>query len=252
MRSSNQILGVGIVLAAGGLLGSQASGTLAAPQERPTYQVHRTSAPIHVDGKVDEASWKAADTFAFVNNRDGSPPAAHLGTVARALFDDTFIYFSFESEDPNAWATMKERDEHLWTEEVVEVFIQADPEHPSYIELEVNPLGTMIDIFLIDTRKPIPYTTWNSQGLKWAAQVDGTVDGEPGDKSWSVEMALPLEEIITAPNIPPKPGDRWRANLYRVESKPERAGLAWAPTMVGDFHRTDRFGDLVFTDRVVP
>ena len=209
--------GVCVAVSAGVLALLSASPTPADPggpqearTERPTYEVARAGAPIQVDGRLDEAAWQAAETFAFFNSRDGSPAPAELHTIAKALYDDEFIYFAFDSADTNAWSTRKVRDEHLWEEEVVEVFIQADPTHPSYIELEVNPLGTMIDIFLIDIRKPIPYTTWNSAGLRWAAHVNGTVDGQPGDKSWSCEMALPLVEVVTAPNIPPLPGDRWR------------------------------------------
>ena len=135
---------------------------------------------------------------------------------------------------------------------MLEVRLQADPAHPSYIELEVNPLGAMLDIFLIDVRKPIPYASWNSSGLRWAVHVNGTADGRPGDVGWSCEIALPLEDVVTAPNLPPLPGDRWRANLYRVEKKPSPASLAWSPTLVRDFHRPERFGDLVFSERTVP
>jgi hypothetical protein len=220
--------------------------------ERPSYEIARAAAPIEVDGRLDEPAWQAAEAFTFVTSVDGSPPPPDLGTVAKALYDDVFIYFAFDNVDTNAWSTRDERDQHLWEEEVVEVFIQADPAHPSYIELEVNPLGAMLDIFLIDVRKPIPYRSWNSAGLRWAVQVDGTVDGRPGDVGWSCEMALPLEDVITAPHLPPRPGDRWRLNLYRVERRPSRASLAWSPTLVRDFHRPERFGDLVFSDRVVP
>jgi hypothetical protein len=184
-----------------------------------------------------------------VNNRDGSP--SPLVTEARILYDDKFIYIASRFVDENIWSTFKKRDEHLWTEEVVEVFIQPDPARRNYIELEVNPLGTMIDIYLLDIRKPLHYESWNSEKLQWAVHVDGTVDGEPGDKEWTCEMAMPLEDIVTAPNTPPKPGDRWRLNMYRVEKRPASAGLAWAPT-VKDFHRPDLFGEVVFTDRQVP
>jgi hypothetical protein len=218
--------------------------------ERPEYAVPRTTAKITVDGRLDEEVWKAAPLAEFFKSRDGSP--GELETEARLLYDDEFLYFGFSLRDANIWATFKKRDEHLWTEEVVEVFIQADPSHPSYIELEVNPLGTMIDIFLIDIRKPIPYQTWNSHRLEWGVQVNGTVDGQPGDQGWTCEMALPMEEVITAPNNPPQPGDRWRMNLYRVERKPDRVSLAWSPILKGDFHTPAMFGDLVFTEKTVP
>ena len=88
--------------------------------ERPSYEVARTKAPIQVDGRLDEAAWQAAETFAFFHNRDGSPAPPELATVAKALYDDTYIYFAFDSTDPNAWSTRNERDLHLWEEEEVE------------------------------------------------------------------------------------------------------------------------------------
>jgi len=214
-------------------------------QDRPVYELTRATGPIRIDGKLDDTAWaKAAPVGPFVNNSDGA--ASPLRTEAKLLYDDQFLYFSFRIVDENIWATMRQRDEHLWLEEVVEVFLQADPRQTSYIELEVNPLGTMLDIFLLDIRKPIPYKSWNSARLQWAVQVDGTVDGKPGDRQWTCEIALPLEDVVPAPNSPPKPGDRWRLNLYRVEKHPARASLAWAPTMKGDFHTPARFGEIVF------
>ena len=141
---------------------------------------------------------------------------------------------------------MRRRDGHLWHEEVVEVFLQADPAKPSYIELEVNPLGTMLDIYMLAARKPLHYESWNSEKLRWAVRVDGTVDGRGGDREWTCEIALPMEDVVTAPHNPPLPGDRWRMNLYRGEHYPTAAGLAWSPTLQDDFHIPQRFGELVF------
>jgi Carbohydrate-binding family 9 len=217
----------------------------------PVYEVARVAEPIKVDGRLDEAAWAEAPTVGeFVNNRDGS--RSQLKTEARVLYDDNFLYFAFRSVDQNIWATLKQRDQHLWLEEVVEVFVQANTRVPNYIELEVNPLGTMLDIYLLDTRKPLHYESWNSEKLKWAVHILGTVDGKAGDQEWTCEMALPLEDIVTAPHLPPQPGDRWRMNLYRVERRPEAAELAWSPTLQDDFHILPRFGELVFTGRVVP
>jgi len=216
----------------------------------PVYEVARTAAPIKVDGKLDDAAWaKTPGVGDFVNNSDGSP--SHYKTEAKVLYDDYFLYFSFRCTDDNIWATLKRRDQHLWEEEVVEVFLQANPHQPSYIELEVNPLGTMLDIYLLDVRKPLHYESWNSEKLQWGVQVLGTVDGKGGDREWSCEIALPLEDVVTATHLPPQPGDRWRLNLYRVEKLPATAELAWSPTLKSDFHVPSRFGEIVFTDRQV-
>lgn len=218
-------------------------------RDLPVYEVSRTATPIKVDGKLDDAVWAKAPRFREFLNLDGSPGS--YKTEARALYDDTFLYFSFRCRDDNIWATFKTRDQHLWDEEVVEVFLQADPQQSSYIELEVNPLGTMLDIYLLDIRKPLHYESWNSQKLKWAVQVFGTVDGNSGDREWTCEIALPLEDVVTAKNLPPRAGDRWRLNLYRVEQRPRPALLAWSPTFKEDFHLPAKFGEIVFTNQVV-
>jgi len=222
--------------------------TNAQSSQLPVYVVTRATTSIKVDGRLDDAAWTKADPVGeFANNIDGSQ--SPYKTEAKALYDDNFIYFSFRCQDDNIWSTYKRRDAHLWDEEVVEVFLQADPNQPHYIEIEVNPLGTMLDIYLIDTRKPLHYESWNSEKLRWAVKVDGTVDGKPGDREWACEIALPLEDFATAPHLPPKPGDRWRMNLFRGERLPKPAELAWSPTMQGDFHVLKRFGELVFGPR---
>jgi hypothetical protein len=211
----------------------------------PVYEVVRTAMPIKVDGKLNEEAWKKAlNVGDFVNNSDGSKSS--YKTEAKILYDENFLYFAFRCVDDNIWATLKRRDEHLWEEEVVEVFLQADPSQPSYIELEVNPLGTMLDIYLLGVRKPLHYESWNSEKLQWGVQVFGTVDGKAGDHEWTCEIALPIEDIVTAPHRPPQPGDRWRMNLYRVEHLPTPAQLAWSPTLQNDFHVPKKFGEIVF------
>lgn len=217
----------------------------------PTYEVARTRVPIRVDGRLDDAPWtKVPAVGNFVNNADGSQ--SQLKTEAKLLYDENFLYFAFRSVDDNIWATFKKRDEHLWLEEVVEFFVQADEHKPSYIEVEVNPLGTLLDIYMLDVRKPLHYESWNSEKIKWAVQVVGTVDGKGGDQEWTCEVALPMEDVVTAPHLPPQPGDKWRLNLYRVEQLPAPHELAWSPTLQNDFHVPKRFGEIVFTARVVP
>jgi hypothetical protein len=220
--------------------------TLSAQTARlPVYEVARTAMPIKVDGKLKEEAWKKALAVGdFVNNSDGSK--SPYKTEAKVLYDENFLYFAFRSLDNNIWSTLKRRDEHLWEEEVVEVFLQGDPGQPSYIELEVNPLGTMLDIYLLGARKPLHYESWNSEKLRWAVHVIGTVDGKAGDQQWTCEIALPMEDVVTAPHHPPQPGDRWRMNLYRAEHLPTPAGLAWSPTLQDDFHVPAKFGEIVF------
>ena len=219
--------------------------------EKPVYEVSKTTALINIDGVINEPVWeKTPSVGAFLNSRYGSE--SPITTEGKILYDDNFLYFAFSLTDSNIWATMLNRDDHLWLEEVIEIYLVPDTNGTNYIELEVNPLGSMIDIYLLDIRKPIPYKSWNSSQLQWAVSVDGTVDGEPGDKGWQCEIKFPLEDAVTAPNLPPKPGDKWGMNLYRIDKKPERAGLAWSPIMKGDFHTPSMFGNWGFSENTLP
>jgi hypothetical protein len=232
-----------------GMLSAMVVTARTQPLNVPVYEVSRTATPVKVDGKLDDIVWtKVVPLLNLRNNLDGSPGAK---TEAKILYDDDFLYVSFRSTDKNIWATLKRRDEHLWDEEVVELFVQADPHQTSYIELEVNPLGTMLDIYLLDIRKPLHYESWNSQRLKWGVELFGTVDGKDGDREWTCEIALPMEDVVTARNLPPQAGDRWRINLYRMEKLPLPELLAWSPTFKDDFHVPERFGEIIFTSKVV-
>ena len=68
------------------------------------------------------------------------------------------------------------------------------------------------------------------------------------DRGWSVEMRIPWERLHSVPQAPPRPGDRWRFNAYRLEHhrRSQVEGLAFSPLFKGDFHHLPRFGWLKF------
>src|SRR5260221_1400271 len=132
----------------------------------------------------------------------------------------------------------------------------------TYVELQVAPKVPVFDIYMPTYRKyedtvapkMKPYW-WNSK-LQAKVAVDGTLNKrEDKDKAWTVEMAIPLEDVkgldkTQAVKIPPSVGDKWRINMFRMDmpqGKPQQAA-GWSPPMVGDFHALDKFGDLVFGD----
>lgn len=229
-----------------------------APLKR--YVVTKVAKPIKIDGKLDEAAWKSApSTGPFVDTLTGN--AAAISTEAKLLWDNQNLYLAFENADSDVWSTLTARDDKLWTQEAIEVMIDVDGNGKSYVELQVAPNGTIFDAYLPTYRKyedsidaKAKQYSWNSK-LKAAVKVDGTINKrEDQDKSWTVEMALPLADVngLDKPGVkvPPAVGDVWRANMFRMDSpkdKPQIAAAFSAP-MVGDFHKLDRFGELVFGD----
>jgi hypothetical protein len=229
-----------------------------APRKR--YVARMISKPIKVDGKLDDAAWAdAPSTGAFVNTMTGAP--VDQKTEARILWDKKFLYVAFDNSDTDVWASLKNRDDKLWTEEADELMIDADGNGKTYIELQVAPNGNVFDTYLpsyrkyedsIDPKKK-PYS-WNSK-MNVKVSVNGTLNKrEDTDKGWTVEMAIPLEDVkgmsSEGPKLPPSVGDVWRVNMFRMDvpkGKPQTAS-GWSPPMVGDFHALDKFGDLVFAD----
>jgi hypothetical protein len=225
------------------------SGPLLGARAEPlpeTTAVRTTKAPT-IDGDLSDPVWGKANVVRLVNSFDGSP--ASLRTEARILFDDRFLYVAFESEDPDVWGTLMKRDEPIYNEEVVEVFLDADANGRTYNELQVSPNNVQFDAYFPARRQGMD-TSYDAQ-MKTAVKIRGTLNNPSDtDEGWSAEMAIPFERLNAVPNVPPKAKDRWRFNLFRLEHVKRRQieGQAFSALHVGDFHYLPRFGWLVFGD----
>lgn len=219
-----------------------------------TYQVSHINTMMTIDGKLDESVWQTAPfTEKFVLYTDGSSPV--MSTIAQMLWDSTNIYFAFKALDTDIWATKTHRDEGLWREEAVELFIDPDGDGLNYIEIQINPLGTVCDILLDKefSKGGIPDHQWNLKGFKTAVSLNGTVNDEKADIEWFCEIAIPfqsLSSIAPACQFPPNIGDSWRINLCRMETdrfnKKNIEATAWNQTDRRGFHAPDLFGKIVF------
>jgi hypothetical protein len=180
----------------------------------------------------------------------------HLDSSAfflrQALQPLLYLYISYHCVDEDIWATMTRRHDHLWEEEAVEVFLDADGDRIGYVEIEVNPLNTLLDLFTLNWHNcPAKQLfDWDSQGICHAVCVDGDAHQRPTkDSHWSVEIAIPWENFVTAPHLPPQVGDVWLMNLYHIErSQRGEEFSAWSPTGVLNYHVPDRFGEPVFVE----
>ena len=218
----------------------------------PEYVCYRTRSPMTIDGRMDETAWGKAAPISLVQTDTGEP--SRYETVARMLWDDTYLYVGFHCIDPDIWGTIMHRDGHIFDEEVVEIFLDADSDSISYVEIEVSPLNVLLDLYVLkrgDAWRML--FDWDSEGLLHAVSVDGKVnEREVEDRSWTVEMAIPLADIVTAPHIPPTHGDAWRVNLYRIDRAKDRDEYsAWSPTGFLNYHVTQRFGKLIFSTDAV-
>jgi hypothetical protein len=238
------------------VLAAACSPAFAAEPPLSSYTVTRTTGTITIDGKFDEADWKRAQEFTLTETNTGKP--VPLKSTVKFLWDDQFLYAAFFCEDPDAWATLTQEDDPLWGEEVVELFIDPDGNIHNYYEVEFNPVNARVDLAVINggerTKGSIQgWFEWDYKNMKNAAFVegDGLKEGTR-DKFWQVEIAVPYEDMLEMDHVPPRDGDTWRLNAYRIErgksgKTPEDDWYAaFSPTLRGSFHTPWRFGTIVF------
>ena len=220
-----------------------------------SYVIRRAAGAITVDGKADEPSWtQAASTGPFKDADGGQPVGA--ATMARLLWDDKHLYAFIDVTDKDIHSSYTKNDDPLWKEDVVELFIDANRDGKGYVELQVNPRNAQFDAWFPGTRATSKGDEkWNA-GIVSAVTVDGTLDQrDDADRLWHVEMAIPLEAVkggdpAMAITLPPRPGDKWKLNVVRVE-KPRDKGIAasaWAQITIQDFHAIDRLLEVTFGD----
>jgi len=220
--------------------------------ERPEYICYRASSPIVIDGLLDDPAWQGAPPVTLVLADTGAEP--RQGTTAQLLWDDDHLYVAFCCQDSDIWGVTTERDQDIYNQEVVEVFVDADRDGHGYVEIEVSPLNAALDLFMLYRQDRLRgLWGWDSEGLRTAVVVDGDPTRRgTADRSWTVEMALPMSDFMTAAHLPPLPGDVWHLNLYRIDRAKEGDEYsAWSPPGRINYHTPERFGRLVFSEREV-
>ncbi len=217
------------------------------------------------------AGMRAPWTELFVDIEGEARPAPRFRTRAKMLWDDTYFYLAFDMEEPDIWGTLTERDAIIYNDNDIEVFVDPDGDTHSYYEIEVNPLGTVFDLMLLQPYRDggPPITAWDVAGLRMGIDIRGTVN-HPGDRDegWTVEMGIPWRILREAApgRRPPKAGDQWRLNFSRVEwlceakngsysrridpaaGKPMPSdNWVWSPQGAIDLHMPERWGYVQFS-----
>jgi len=240
--------------------------SLASAQTPERYVCHRASAPVKIDGRVDDAAWANAPwTGPFVDIEGASMPKPRFLTRAKMLWDDEYFYMAAELEEPHVWATLTKHDSVIFHDNDFEVFLNPSGDGRNYFEFEINALNTGWDLFL-----PKPYreggkadNQWEIPGLRTAVQINGTInDSRDRDGGWTVEIAFPWSAFAShAPVRRPKPGEEWRVNFSRVEwnlaiengKYVKRGGQkednwVWSPQGLINMHVPDKWGYVRFVE----
>lgn len=219
---------------------------------------------------------EAARAFGEFALSDGSGRPS-LRTAVQTCWDESFLYVAFYCEDEAILANQRRRDDPLYNEEVVEVFVapggrfSGAASHPSasstasgggpsfYYEFNLSPRNIVFDAAVThDAGAFQGDVAWDCAGLcsevfRTARRgAQGKLEREDlwqvGDfsfGSWVGVLAIPFAGLGQEA---PHPGDEWRINFYRIKRIPKAEFTAWSPTFVTppNFHVPERFGVVRF------
>jgi hypothetical protein len=194
---------------------------------------------------LDASIWESIEEAALLEVVSCDRPK--LPTSVRAVWNNWGVYYRFECEDDYILSTMTQRDDPIYEEDVVEVFMSVDGDLTRYFEFEFSPAGVLFDAKIVnDLSDPKGNsiqvdTSWDS------AELQSWVSVDLANRRVVYEIAIPAADLLNGASI--QAGDEWRSNLYRIDRSPNRDKdeyTAWSPTGIVRFHIPSRFGTFVF------
>ncbi len=243
----NSVEGPRIVVLPAELRNAEDDNSEKRPRPRNVSVPYTEKAPV-IDGDFDdEAVWQGAVRLGGFKNVIGGLLAtqAEQATDVYLMWDDDHLYVAMRAEDYYLMSRYQEHDDELWREDAFEIFLDPKGDGKWYYELQVSPGGVVFDSFLPSYRKN--QNDWTSQMVVQVQRM-GELNEENGDdEGWTAELAIPFSAMNEEDGVPPKPGDRWGANFFRVDkTETKNRYSAWSPPSRGDFHELDRFGQITF------
>lgn len=219
--------------------------------DTPNYICRKIDHDFVVDGNLEKEEWKSACKTKRFIDIIGETPALY-DTRAALLYSDRYLYIGFWAEDPFPEAKLTKRDDLIWFENDIEVFIDGGD---TYYEFQINARNTIYEVFYIwqdayqknldlyqsefgllenhavsfggnhdrtgkyfwtgshPRQNRWAFRNWDFPGLKTAVKVQGTLnDPNQESKGFTVELAFPWE------------GMKWLAN---GRSLPPKDGDLW-------------------------
>lgn len=202
---------------------------------------------FEVDGEGTNPAWNNAPWTQLPMRGEGKAQS----TEAKVLYSETGIYFLFRCQDAVLTATLTEDNADLYNEDVVEVFLWTDEEFPFYFEYELSPLNYELPIMVPNREGDFfGWLPWHYEGERRTRHAT-SVSGGPKEsmakiEEWTAEFFIPYALLKPLGNVPPEPGTRWRANMYRIDYDQEKPRYyLWQPTS-GNFHQYKEFGTFLF------
>lgn len=176
----------------------------------PVARAVRTPAPLKIDGRLDEPTWKEAPVIASFTQRDpleGQPGSSP--TTVRVLYDNDAIYIGARIED-RAPVTLRlgRRDMDLSSSDWFRVSLDTFHDRRNAVRFEVNPAGVKRDGTISgdtfrargqsqgsrgsSSRADLQFTGHDGE-LAWDAIWDAATSVD--QEGWTAEIRIPFSQL---------------------------------------------------------
>jgi hypothetical protein len=254
------------------------------------YRAYRTSEPIVLDGKPDEAVWSRVPKTAQLKLATAhganivpthADSAANL--YAKAVWDGTAVYFYFWVDEQYMWNRRAGRDTlGFWMENSLEIYFDDIGDNKRLLECNLALNGSVTDIYNENKYSGTVSNTvlgYDVAGIATGVAVQGTLCTTYGaaapcnkdlDTGFGMEVKIPFAslkaigpariDVMGADfHAPPRNLDSCRINLFYTSCAPkttepdnkDRVNYAWETAVGDDFHETSKFGTMTFVDTVL-
>jgi hypothetical protein len=214
------------------------------PTETGQLYVEQTP-DFEVSGQGSAPYWNNTGWITILqrNNDD----KIEYSTRAKVLYSETGIYFLFNCEDKIVNPTLKGDNLKLWEEDVVEVFLMPDEKHPLYFEYQLSPDNYELTILVPNLEGDFfGWLPWQYEGERRTRRGTSIIRNESGDtEGWIAEFFIPWKLFTPLVMEAPKPGTRWKANMYRLDYDHGQTRFSWQKTD-RNFHEPENFGTFIF------
>ncbi len=231
------LLSAGVLLAAGAPARAQQPDSL----PRPTLHAVFRSAPIQIDGRLDEPDWERATPASdFTQARPSPGRPASLPTEARVVYDRDALYIGVRLHDahPDSIAQqMGRRDASDIYSDWIRIGIDSYLDRRTSFIFAVSPRGLQRDEFRYnDTENDVLWdAVWAS-----ATHIDSL--------GWTAEVRIPLSQLRFS--VGSKGVTKWGIQFGRVLARNEETAT-WSPMPPQQPGVVSRYGDLVGLDSLV-
>ena len=170
------------------------------------HATRTTIAPV-LDGKLDDACWKATQPITGFRRYGSNEPASHQATGYIA-FDDDNIYIAIRCDEPNPEAIVASAvsADDVFGDDSVEIFLKPHNNKTQFFQFGVSAGGHHFDA--------IRFTS-GGMDAEWESPVDSA--SAIGNDHWSTEVRIPLYALALSPDVT----STWRVNLARNKKRPD-------------------------------